>query len=992
MLAEPINQPDRKLRSISLVPNSGIQFLDFGFSLDRLGQAPLFRAKAEGNHTRLLELEPDPSGLSYIDSEGEQIFDHSEELVRTNKERLFETFEKAWLPMPMMKIQSISGAGVKSFDQGPLNWVRMRVVKLDKPDPEGFTHHLVVAVDTSLLPRYDRRPYAAPAPEDIPVNSEFALAYRQGEIAWMQETEWSRSIVEQSYDEYLFSHFNERQYHARKARTTSFEIWAQYCALVRLLGESDEIPYFRFIDNVSKSGLDEVIKVDLALDMGNSRTCGILVESSGFDAVDFNSCYSLELRDLSRAEHIYRDPFPSRIEFHEEAFGNNRLTRRSRADAFTWPTPARIGWEASHLSYFSSNAEGITGLSSPKRYLWDTREQIHEWQYNRFRANLGDKRDTQGHEPAIKGALFRFLTNSGDEWRKDDPQSICATRARYSRSSMMLFYLAEVFAQAITHINSFALRKKRPYTDVPRRLNRIILTMPTAMTIPERRQFDKWANLSLKILVDGFKLKPEHSPELVLQWDEATGTQSVFLYNEIKANYRGDMDLFYEAHQPLNDVSTQTKPPEDRVLRIASLDIGGGTTDLIINNYRFLEGSALKPEHELREGFNIAGDDILSALIEEHVIPAIHAHLVACGTRNAVDVLVSLLGATRANDDVRRATLQRQFTLQVAMPCALRMIELYEQFEPKRGNQVVTLHVRDLLSGDKQPHQEVIDFLADAARAQGAQDFDLMDLRIEVNMLAVDATVTQTIGPVLADMCELVYLSNCDYLLISGRPCMMPAVRNAVIAKMPVPVDRIIPMNQYKVGTWYPFRNNLGYLADPKTTAAVGAMVCALSEGHLERFTLLSRNIHLRSTINFLGMMEDTGHIKNSNLYFNQLDLDGELSKKSADLSSQFKFSGPMFVGFRQLGVERWPATPLFRLDFKDPDRARFLALPLTITLGLIPRDEDRTFKVFDVQDIVDAEGNSRPVSEVQFSLQTLPDRNGHWKDTGVFKVPMHLK
>ena len=80
---------------------------------------------------------------------------------------------------------------------------------------------------------------------------------------------------------------------------------------------------------------------------------------------------------------------------------------------------------------------------------------------------------------------------------------------------------------------------------------------------------------------------------------------------------------------------------------------------------------------------------------------------------------------------------------------------------------------------------------------------------------------------------------------------MMPAVRNAVIAKMPVPVDRIIPMNQYKVGTWYPFRNNLGYLADPKTTAAVGAMVCALSEGHLERFTLLSRNIHLRSTINF---------------------------------------------------------------------------------------------------------------------------------------------
>ena len=259
-------------------------------------------------------------------------------------------------------------------------------------------------------------------------------------------------------------------------------------------------------------------------------------------------------------------------------------------------------------------------------------------------------------------------------------------------------------------------------------------------------------------------------------------------------------------------------------------------------------------------------------------------------------------------------------------------------------------------------------------------------------MTAVDKTVTQTIGPVLSDMCELVYLSDCDYLLISGRPSMMPAVRNVVLSKLPVTVDRIIPMHQYKVGTWYPFRNNHGYLADPKTTAAVGAMVCALSEGHLERFTLLSRNIQMQSTINHIGMMEDTGHIKDANLYFSQLDLDTALSAKSADLSSRFKFSGPMFIGFRQLGVERWPSTPLFRIEFRDPDRARYLALPLTITIGLIPQDEDRTFKVFDVQDIEDAEGNSRPISEVQFSLQTLSDWNGHWKDTGVFKVPMHLR
>ncbi len=988
MLPDPINRSDHQVRVVSLIANSGIQFLDFAINVDTLGQPPLFRAKQQGADTRLVELRQNPDGISYVDSDGEQIFDQNEQLIRTSKNKIFATFDKAWLPLPVLKIKETSAAGVNTFEQGPLNWVRARLVALDEPDANGDTHHLVLAVDTGLLTRYPRRPYAAPCPEDIPVNSEFALAYRQHEIAWMFDSDWSRSIVENAYDQFLFDSYSERQYRSRKANTSVLGIWAQYSAMLRLIGEADLLPSIRFIDNISQSGLDEVIKVDLAVDIGNSRTCGILVEASGFDAVDFNSCYSLEVRNLSQAEQIYRDPFPSRIEFHQESFGNNRLTRRSRADAFTWPTPARVGWEASHLSYFSSDAEGITGLSSPKRYLWDNREQIHEWQFNNF-----GKREKSHHEPAIKGSFFRFLTNSGEPWNKDDPNSVCATRARYSRSSMMMFYLAEVFTQALCQINSFSQRKKRPYTDVPRRLNRIILTMPTAMTIPERRLFDKWARLSLKVVADAFKIDADHLPELILQWDEATGTQTVFLYNEIKANYRGDIDLFYTANRrPQPNPNADSSDPDDRCIRIASLDIGGGTTDLIINNYRMLDGSALRPGHELREGFNIAGDDILRAMIEEHVIPALNKLIQAQGVSQSADLLASLLGATRANDDVRRSTLQRQFTLQIAMPLALKIIELYENYEPKRGNQVSTISCRELLTGNRLPRQEVLEFVQDAVREHGGSTFELLDLTIEANMEAVDKTVSQTIGPVLADMCELVYLSDCDYLLISGRPSLMPAVRNTVLAKLPVTVDKIIPMNRYKIGAWYPFRNNQGFLADPKTTAAVGAMVCALSEGHLERFTLLSRNLHMQSTINYIGMMEDTGHIKNSHLYFSQVDLDTALSAKSANLSSQFSFSGPMFIGFRQLGVERWPATHLFRIEFNDPDRARHLALPLTITIGLIPREEDRTFRVFEVQDIEDAEGNSRPVSEVRFSLQTLPDRNGHWQDTGVFKVPMHLR
>ena len=58
-------------------------------------------------------------------------------------------------------------------------------------------------------------------------------------------------------------------------------------------------------------------------------------------------------------------------------------------------------------------------------------------------------------------------------------------------------------------------------------------------------------------------------------------------------------------------------------LRAASIDIGGGTTDLVITDYR-LEGTgnnvSIFPGQLFREGFNIAGDDILKRLVQTQVI------------------------------------------------------------------------------------------------------------------------------------------------------------------------------------------------------------------------------------------------------------------------------------------------------------------------------------------------------------------------------------
>src|SRR5690606_25197090 len=90
------------------------------------------------------------------------------------------------------------------------------------------------------------------------------------------------------------------------------------------------------------------VDVDLVLDVGNSRTCGILIERfPGEGQVDLARSFPLEIRDLSRPELSYSGLFESRVEFCELRFGDDRFASRSgRRNAFLWPGFVRIGPEA----------------------------------------------------------------------------------------------------------------------------------------------------------------------------------------------------------------------------------------------------------------------------------------------------------------------------------------------------------------------------------------------------------------------------------------------------------------------------------------------------------------------------------------------------------------------------------------------------------------------------------------------------------------------
>lgn len=981
MINSTIKYPD----IIKLVPDTGIHFIDIDINLDLLRVSKSFVERPDTNPPRFIPLTRDVLTGNLVDDDGKVVPEES--AYSTTGAKALEILANEWIPLPFFRIKDRMASARRSYAEGPADWVRGRIVERAVPDREGNTHHLVLAFDTLLEPEVDGRPYAAPSPENAKFGEDYGLASAFADVSWFLRQTWVEPWLSA-----VFLRFHERRIAPRRFDPAElphrYEFWGHYLALLELLASSRRVPDVKFVDTISDPARFQPIDVDLVLDVGNSRTCGILVESSGQRPIDLTNAYPLELRDLTRPELVGASPFVSRLEFSRAQFGRAKLARQAGRihPAFAWPSLVRVGAEAVHLSYLSNGTEGSSGLSSPKRYLWDTEPQPHDWRYNSGGSGaVGERSVTQG-------AMLVSICDDGEDLedrrrelqeRGDDRQVLPAIDARFSRSSLMTFFLVEIFLQAFMLINSPGKRYQRAHSEAPRTLKRVILTVPTAMPLPERLIFQRRVDNALKYVRRMMRLEKDASGQEraiglpskgIIQWDEATGTQMVFLYTELMRSFRGDARWLFEMGGRRRGGSP------DPALRVASVDIGGGTTDLIITTYTLAGERAIIPEQNFREGFNTAGDDILRAIIENHVVGALAAAIKDAGVEDAESVLAELLGGNRAILSETERTLRRQFTEQLAIPIGLSLIGLYEDYDVALPTPPIRRTIASFFEDAPAPTPRIVEFIERAVSRAGGAGFSLMAVPINIDLAAINYTAERTIGEALSTLSEAIHRYGCDYLLLSGRSCRMPAITSAFLAKLPVPPDRIRSMHGYKVGGWYPFRDARGQIDDPKTTAAMGALVCTLSQGYLEHFNLRSGDLRMRSTMRFIGIMEQVPQIKDRNVLLREVNLDDPKARRQ---DCVFKIDTPVVIGFRQLTAERWPATPVYRIDFRRPGELGQNRLPLTVRFAALRSDEDRRSKLFDIEGVEDAQGIPCP-HELVLRLQTLRDVRGYWIDTGI--------
>jgi hypothetical protein len=465
----------------------------------------------------------------------------------------------------------------------------------------------------------------------------------------------------------------------------------------------------------------------------------------------------------------------------------------------------------------------------------------------------------------------------------------------------------------------------------------------------------------------------------------------VYLYNEAQVNFAGRTEAFFTS------MARPDKTPVDKTggksLRIASIDIGGGTTDLAITDYRLESGSAgknkINPQLLFREGFKVAGDDILFDIIQLYVLPAIQAALKKSGLANPETLMSRLFGSQGRNDG--QAVLRQQATLQIFMPLGRAILQTYEGFDPLEGNAEIESTFAEMLT--QPPTANVLEYINNEVKRELRTDLNLFDilqvpLVLNLNQLHSEFLSDRiTIISYLRSLSEVVSLYSCDILLLTGRPSRFPGIQALFRHLQPLPINRILSLDGYHTSDWYPY-SIAGRIDNPKSTAAVGAMLCLLALNlRLPGFYFNTGNFQAYSTLRYLGMLDSHRALLTENVYYHDINLDAP--GFNLDSRVDFIMHGTLCLGFRQLDNDRWPASPLYILSIVDQELARKVAannalrIKLKVTAGANQIEPER----FELAEAVLENGEPVQLDQLRLSLNTLADNGSgmtyYWIDSG---------
>ncbi|WP_394832144.1 virulence factor SrfB [Pendulispora rubella] len=719
---------------------------------------------------------------------------------------------------------------------------------------------------------------------------------------------------------------------------------------------------------VSQVRPELAIPVSLVVDLGNSRSTAALVEARQEQDGRQLLTVPLELRNSLDPFRTSDATFDSRITFLPSPF-DKAVAPFGTGTGFALPSIARMGREALDRALETPHRYACS-LSGPKRYLWDDRATHEPWF---FATSVGAP---AGEYKPIFGRILKYIAEDGGglTLRPDGPAT--PAEPRYAPRTMMLFALVEILSQAMAQINAPAYAAFQGKEGVPRVLRHLVMTYPSAMRAEERAVYEGLVRNAVMLVgyllhTDSSRLpnvQPMEPGEAAgnagqvrfdpfLFVDEALAAQMVYLYQEVAENFRGSMEELVTVYGR-----------KEGALRVASVDIGGGTSDVMIAEYRDKmpgSGTSLAITKLFQDGVNIAGDDVCCALIEKIVFTQILAQLPTPASRTRI---IHLFGESDAGHGASWRTLKAKLVPYFWLPLARCFWAIAEGFEPADHVPDKQYAVPDIARLFPSANfstavlEEANRFLSGVV--PGFPGFQNLFFRFD--RAEIEETIVSVLREPLRRYADIVAQFDVDLVVLAGRASALPCVREIFVGEMPVVGPRLKSMANYRVGDWYPSKwRHAGLIIDPKSTVAAGSMILHLA----------SRN----RLPNFL--LDEVRDIEQSPIYGLYQEAEPHIPRQNEfSRNATFLYTSGMTIGFRNVDAEEMDAAPLFVVLPKNADVERALL-------------EDRVSLTFAV------DKNTVSITQVishrnvyQFSpddfvlrLKTIvSDR--YWLDTGIFR------
>lgn len=942
-----------------------------------------------------------------------------------------DTIENKWLPIPLFEKDKM---GHELF--GPTGWCRMKIVPVSRIK-NVRRYHLVWAFDTtsarnamsSVQPFF----YDGEQDKHYVVSDDMSLLFN-----YFSPKPYNCEWVDDYLAELIHGSKENTELESPDGISTHFRYIAYYITIISYLQKLGMTP-----DVTLYTDAEEKKPVDLVLDIGNSRTCGVLFEDGDFTKVDM-----LELQDLTEPWKVYKKPFDMRLAFHHCNFGEIDLP-----DQFSWQSFVRIGEETIKLIYKSRPENGVsqrtTNYSSPKRYLWDGRKYAGQWD---FLMAEDDEQTVFNHYVNIKGLSEQFDSDGSLRTTNDG-----GSFSSFSRRSLMTLVLIEIFQHANCQINGFAYRQKRGEINVPRSIRSIIITCPTAMPKEEQVILRQCAEDAYVALLRSKDPNLYYQPYKVEEWqdkvkiipsvkdlmvnpnsvngqrtrtewgyDEATCCQLVYLYAEVAQRYLNHSEDFFNLYGHVRKEFLEDGYDKNS-LTIGSVDIGAGTTDLMICAYKYDQKgvSKLTPQPLFWDSFYYAGDDILEELVRSIIIEGQSKEIKAlyegpifnavCSTYMALsdaDFLEALnlkgkvsfanvteaekqelkylyasretserihnfFGKDKALMDYKDRLIRQDFNVQISVPMGLKLLDML-----RLGRKSTLLKYEDFFD-ELQPADFILQHFTKhfslESNGKVYVEFDFKKIVWNFDVERISQIVVSKIEPLMKQLAIVLNTYNCDIVLLAGKPMSLKPITDLFLKYYPTSPNRLIRLNDYRVGEWYPFADGLGYFKDQKSLVAVGAMIGYMSSnGGINGFHMDMSHLKkdMVSTANYMGLYN----------VVNQKVAEAILSPDQN--SATFEVHGfPLFIGCKQLVSQFYQARPIFSLDLADDVELSTISLPLRVS---VVRNYSQDKEVLKIVSAIDATGKPVSMQKLRFGVQSLASDGAYWLDKGEFVLSIN--